>query len=277
MMMKVVLAVVMSQFVRSKVDPNTPTSQCLWWTENTVIEIHQSITGNPETPGDTEFTAFLAAMETWNKKLTSCASLTLKEVARTQSRTVGYLDAGPNENIALFRQRRCTATECEKDGCGNTYDCWEHQQQAIAITTTSYIPTTGRVLDSDIEYNKPSFIFTTVDKPLCPSGQFDTDCVATDIQNTTTHELGHLLGLAHTSSVKSTMSDTADASELRKRVLDADTARFVCEVYPKGGASKTCFLLTASPTLGKSAPGCQSVPGVLWLGLGALLRARRKK
>ncbi len=105
---------------------------------------------------------------------------------------------------------------------------------------------------------------------------FNTNCVASDVQNTTTHELGHLLGLGHSSAAGSTMSFRANPGELSKRVLDADSARFVCDVYPAGKPSRTCKIVPVSSELGTAARGCTSAPGALIFALAALLMRRRR-
>ncbi|MDP1828411.1 MAG: myxosortase-dependent metalloprotease, MXAN_2677/MXAN_2678 family [Archangium sp.] len=283
MILQVALTIALSQAVRSRVDDKNPDSQCLWWPEDTAIQLRLSADGNPLTPADTEFAAIGRAITTWQTKLNSCSSLTLAEGARTGARQVGYFDKQANENIAVFRLRRCSevapagdACHGEADNCGNQYDCWQHQEAAIAITTTSFNPQTGRILDSDIEYNSPTFTFSTVDSPPCPAGQLSTNCVAADVQNTTTHELGHLLGLGHSPAASSTMGTRANPGELSKRVLDADTAQFVCDVYPRGRPAQTCFLTPVSSQLGKSASGCTAAPGGLLLALAALLLRRRR-
>ena len=285
MMLKVILAVALSQYVRSRVDDKNPNSQCLWWPENQTIELRQSVDGNVENAGDAEFQAFAAAMGTWQTQLGSCASLALQEGTRTQTRKTGYFATGSNENIAVFRLRRCSAVvpandPClgEADDCGNQFDCWQHAQDAIAITTTSFKSETGRIIDSDIEFNSPAFIFTTVDSPVCPRGNYSTSCVATDVQNTTTHELGHLLGLAHTATTSSTMAKAADPGELSKRLLDSATAKYVCDVYPRGKPSRSCVLPQVSPDLGKTARGCQVSPGTLvFVAAAWAIRRRRRR
>ena len=285
MILKVVLGIALSQYVRSKVDDKDPGSQCLWWPENSALVLRQSADGNPETPGDSEFTAISDAVATWRVQLNACSSLVLSDGPRTQTRKVGYFEEEQNENIAVFRLRRCSdvapagdACFGKADNCGNQYDCWQHQESAIAITTTSYNPDTGRILDSDIEFNTPSFVFSTVPTPPCLAGQYKTSCVATDVQNTTTHELGHLLGLSHSSTAGSTMSTRANPGELSKRVLDSQTAQFVCDAYPAGRPSRTCVIKPVSSELGKPAFGCQAAPlGWLALGLVPWLRRRRNR
>lgn len=279
-----VVALTLSQsYVRSRVSTD-PASQCLWWLENTQITLHQNDAGNPEN-GGSEFTAIGAAITTWQTQLNSCSSLSMIDGTRTSSRAVGYFSNQDNENLTVFRLKRCSAVvpagdSCklaENDDCGTRYDCWQHQDAAIAITTTTYSPTSGRILDADIEYNQPSFLFTTVNSPVCPSGQARLDCVVTDIQNTTTHELGHVLGLSHSTAAGSTMAARANAGELSKRFLDADTAQFACDVYPKGKPTRTCFIPVVDAEIGKAATGCSSAPWPLLLGVGALLRRRRNR
>lgn len=282
MTLSLVTALVVSQgYVRSRVDDKDPASQCLWWIENTRVEFHQSADGNPENAGDAEFVAIGKAITTWQTQLDSCSSLSVVDGPRTTSRAVGYFENSDNENITVFRLKKCSEVvpandACRgNDNCGNNFDCWQHQEAAIAITTTSYNPKTGRVLDSDIEFNVPSFLFTTVDTPPCPAGQVSLNCVVTDIQNTTTHEIGHSLGLAHSGTLGSTMSPRANSGETSKRTLDADTARFVCEAYPKGAATKTCFITHVDDSLG-TAIGCSTGEG-LWLVLGALALIRKRR
>lgn len=283
---KVVLALALSQgYVRSKVTDGDPSSQCLWWKEGTAIIFHQNVDGNPETPGDSEFLAAQRAFATWQEQMNLCGNLSVSEGERTTSRLVGYDDqATSNENIVVFRVAKCmdraAAThQCWKDDdCGNQFDCWQHSAGAIAITTTSYNPQTGRILDSDIELNAPSYIFTTVDSPPCIPPDFRTTCVATDVQNTLTHEVGHSLGLSHISTPGSTMNPRADPGETSKRVLDIGSKKYVCDAYPKGLPTKTCVINTFDGNLGKPAGGCASAPGgaVALLALAGLLLRRRR-
>jgi MYXO-CTERM domain-containing protein len=285
MLPKLALVLVLAQYNRSRVNDRDPASQCLWWQEGTTITMRQQVDGNPETPGETEFEAVSRSISSWQAQLAACGSLTLEEGPRTASREVGYFERRPNENIVLFRQRSCsdaapaTASCRDSNSCGNAYDCWQHAPGAIAITTTSYEPGTGRILDSDIEFNTPNFIFTTVDSPPCVSPIFNTGCVATDVQNTATHEFGHVLGLGHIDVAGSTMSARASSGETSKRVIDDGSRQFICDVYPRGQPAKTCVLLKADPVLGET-PGCGCTAGdsAGWglLGLAAVARRRRR-
>jgi len=279
------LLLTQTSYNRSRVgsDDTNLNAQCLYWKEGTVIEYHQNADGNPET-GDSAFTAITTAFDSWQAQLDFCGSLSFKEGARTTSRQVGYVDAATdNENIVLFREKKCTAVAPTTDACwgkgtcGNAYDCWQHSVGAIAITTTSYTPSSGKILDSDVELNQPSFIFTTVDSPVCVAGHYTTGCVATDVQNTVTHEVGHVLGLAHISLAGSTMFPRADPGDLGKRVIDPGSKQFICDVYPKGGVSKSCLTVPFDGKLGKPSQGCAAAPGGLVFALAAVLALRRRR
>jgi hypothetical protein len=273
-------------YIRSRVDPGGPTDHCLYWAQNTTITWHAEQTGNPDTTGDTEFTAFEKSFATWNAQLTSCSSLVFAEGPKTTSRTVGY-DKTPGatqENILVFRFKTCTVPMTDpcwdpaSDDCGNKYDCWQHNTSAIAITTTTYDPQSGRILDADIEFNQPSFVFTTVDPPpICVKPNYNQSCVATDVQNTTTHEAGHMLGLAHTLYPGSTMNPTAPPGETSKRILDDGTKSFPCDAYPKGKPSEDCVIIAEHEpvVLGPPKTGCSSAEGLMIPALLLLARRRR--
>jgi hypothetical protein len=274
---QVLATLVLSQYARSRVDRDDSDSQCLWWQEDTIITVEQSATGNPETPGESEYFAVTAAFTSWSQQLSVCGSLRFQEQARTDSR----LTSDDGRTLVLFRQTDCdevTPACADPRKCGNERDCWEHANGALAITTTTYDPISGRISDSDIELNTPRFIFTTVDSPPCVSPLFETNCVASDVQNTLTHEVGHVLGLGHSPDPNSTMGASAQPGETSKRSLDADSKLFICDVYPVGKVSRSCKLPAYDGVLGRAKAGCTSVPGPvlqLWLWVLLLLGAAR--
>nr|WP_242544456.1 myxosortase-dependent metalloprotease, MXAN_2677/MXAN_2678 family [Corallococcus sp. NCSPR001] len=226
---------------------------CLVWPGRDYV-YHLDAAGSTRTPGDTEFAAMEAAFDAWRALSTTCSDFRFIR-GEDWSRTVeiGYDQEHPfdNYNVVTFRERNCQDVAppndaCwEEETCGNVYQCWAHGGATIGLTTSSFSFKDGSVVDSDIELNAaetdygPSFLFTTVNGPPC-SGTPSTGCVATDVQNTMTHEIGHVVGLDHVFSAGSTMEATASQGETSKRVIDAGSAAGFCSAYPRGLPPTQC-------------------------------------
>src|SRR5262249_42455775 len=77
---------------------------------------------------------------------------------------------------------------------------WPHPDKApaLALTTVSFDPTSGAIVDADMEINTADFQFTT-------DGSGGNDLLAV-----VTHEAGHFLGLAHTNLYDGTPTMTAN-------------------------------------------------------------------
>ncbi len=287
-------------FVRSRVRQNNPGSQCLFWTVPT-IQWQLSSVGNPkssEAQKQNEFAAIRRSFQSWQDVFEACGNLRFQEgpLVDGERNTVGYNPRGENRNLVLFRSVDCDAVappevECDEDtDCGNAYDCWDSNASTIALTLTTYDEKSGIIYDSDIQLNAAHFVFTTVDSPpypACPQpiSSNPGNCVATDVQNTMTHEIGHLIGLDHTWASRSVMYPQAPAGETSKRTIDAGSRDFVCQAYPKGRASQSCFTPTpeegaSSAKLGDLAFGCSSSGAEAWLPAMAgfaLLAWRRRR
>lgn len=277
-------------YVRSLIDDGDPSVGCQYWTDATIpwVQATQGNTGPSPTPGDTEFTSITASFQSWQAQSNLCGNFTLQEAARIPDRTIGYKQetGAVNQNLVLFRPGLCTqiapsGDSCFQAGtCGNQFDCFEYDPGNIAITTTTFSSRTGRIFDADIELNGTK-VLTTVDSPPCPrTGPFTQACVAFDVQNTMTHEIGHFMGLSHAASATSTMYFQASPGELIKRNLDADTRRFVCDAYPRGLPSQPCVIRPASadpmPVNGCGvAPGAVALAGVAVVGVLGMARRRR--
>ncbi|MEK7704285.1 MAG: matrixin family metalloprotease [Myxococcota bacterium] len=236
--------------------------------------------GTADIAGTNEFAVMSASFVVW-QNLTdagegpSCASwpdevdLTFTEVPKEPARTTigyDYLHPSENENLLIF------------------YDTgWPHADLGsgiIALTTTTYNAQTGEIIDADIELNSERFRFTVGDTS-----------VSTDLENTTVHEIGHVLGLGHTSVTAATMYAGAELGETSKRTLACDDRDGIAFKYPAGAANGYCSPAVAScgycapagtPTSdvditvegkdsGLGGCGCRASGAGSWALLGSLL------
>ncbi len=153
---------------------------------------------------------------------------------------------------------------------------WRHGPGVLALTTLTFSTCTGRIVDADIELNAAEFTFSA--SPLPPPN-------TVDLQNTVTHEVGHLLGLDHSGVPGSTMFFNAPDAETTKRTLTDDDIAGLCCLYrpdaPMVVPNNTCEGVdrasgaAATPDAGTptgGGGGCQSAtPGVAPGVSGALL------
>ncbi len=285
-------------YVRSRVRANDPSAHCLFWTVPS-IDWQLNRAGNPKSTDaqkQNEFTAIRASFQSWQDIFGACGNLNFQEGPLVDDRKVGYEVKGENRNLVLFRSRNCTNVAPSDDACwdeetcGNEFDCWDGDARTIALTLTTYDEKSGIIYDSDIQLNSAGFVFTTVNSPPYPTCSQPVtinpnNCVATDVQNTMTHEIGHLIGLDHTLAGGSTMYPQAPPGEVSKRSIDQGSRDFVCVTYPKGLPSQSCVTpsLSASgsvASLGPQATGCSSSGAESWLpalaGWGLLAWRRRR-
>ncbi len=279
-------------FVRTTVKgrPDLP----LHWGRRCIVH-RLNVQGSPTTPGRTEEPAIARAFATWSTASASCQADFQFVEGPPVPVSETHLGVEPRQAFMqlIFRTVDCASVvpvddpcridpETMHEVCANRYQCMFSQPGLIALTTTTYGISSGLISDADIEFDSSSSlahgpkVFTTVDSPPCPSpAEVSPECVATDLQNTLTHELGHALGLAHAPDRTSTMFESADLGETRKRTLDEGTVNGLCEAYPPSERATRCFdpFTEVSPVVG----GCTSVPDAVGLAaLWVLFRRRRR-
>jgi hypothetical protein len=166
----------------------------------------------------------------------------------------------------------------------------DHDANALALTLLWHDKNTGEILDVDMELNTGAGTFN--------------DCVAfpcslqmIDLQNTVTHEGGHLLGLGHSNVAGSTMeASTQSNMEITKRTLEADDRAGYCALMlpeftcsgtkctcpaPPIVSSKTvtrtcnCRMLGAQPMA--SSTGMLAGAAALTLAVGRWRRRQRRR
>lgn len=261
--------------------------RCVTWNER-AFTYHLTREHGGRANATAELAAIDAAFATWQALADTCSDFTFTRGEAVASFAVGQ--GSPQDNLVVFRGSDCAQVvheddPCWDDGsCSAAFGCWSHGSDIIGLTTVTYAKRTGVALDADIELNAASFVFTTVASPPCDGTTLD-GCVAYDVQNTVTHEIGHAVGFDHVTAARSTMAPTAPVGETSKRIIDLGTANGFCTTYPRGQPPVPCDeQLVASRHLKASTTGtlgCQaagSPPPVIWVPwmAGFLLWAMRR-
>lgn len=216
---------------------------CVTW-NNRTFTYHSAIEGSSRITGDAEFAAIDAAFASWQALSNTCSDFTFVSGPRVTSPSSGK--GSERQNVVVFRESACAqvvpqSDPCLSDGsCSAVYGCWSHSSTTIGLTSVTYSTRTGIAVDADIELNGADFVFTTVASPPCAQGSALANCVAYDVQNTMTHEIGHVVGFDHVASPSSTMAPTAPMGETSKRIIDLGTADGFCSTYPRGQPPTPC-------------------------------------
>lgn len=151
----------------------------------------------------------------------------------------------------------------------------ESGAETLALTTVFFNPNTGEIYDANVEINSNLQTFALTE------AQYPT----VDLNAVLTHELGHFLGLSHSSITSATMFSNYDAG---MKTLEADDVAAICASLPpnretadtdlpRHGFSTDCGVAEkgcCSSTIGGPSPSGQRL-GLWAFGLGlCALRAR---
>jgi hypothetical protein len=248
----------------------TKAGHSLYW-ESGCVFVTVDAPGTAVIPGDGEFSVIDAAIDEWNSRTADCSYLTVVNEGRKA------LEVGKDKvNLIKFRD----TTWCRPAVDDDSARCYSGQ--AAGITTAVYIDDNtssrdGAIIDADIEINAVNFAVSVNGEPR------GIGCQA-ELQNTLTHELGHLHGLEHpclasgdpqrvdnlgrpvplcglamdSTITESTMYNFQDCGEIKKETLEPDDIAAICETYPTNKDPGTCGPVPPSTA------GCCSASGRGW-------------
>jgi hypothetical protein len=191
-------------------DPDAP---FLFWKRScTSYQFNTQLFDQIERMKEPEIRAsFQAAFDTWARvSCTGRAPFLVEQLPGTTESGSEYVRNAANEMVVLALDAK---------GWSALPD---HSPRAIAMTLMWHSRTTGEILDTDIELNLGAGTFAD-----CVAGSCNGSMV--DLQNTITHEAGHVLGLGHSTDVDSTMAaQTVGAIDIQKRSLAPDDIAGYC-------------------------------------------------
>lgn len=158
------------------------------------------------------FAAFDKSFAAWSSQ--DCTCIHFKKGGVVSDNQLGYDQSAPdkNKNLLIFRTAK---------------NSWTHERLAVAVTSTIFKKNNGEIVAFDIELNAEHFNFSL-------DGASVDGKPTMDVQNTITHEVGHVIGLDHSSNRSATMFAAGLPNETKKRKLHTDDIDGLCTIYPKG-------------------------------------------
>src|SRR4051794_18296027 len=268
-----------SAYVRTVTSTGAP----MYW-NRTVITINAYL-GDPPEPliGQDILFAAQSAAAAWSRDRVGCTSIELR-IAASQERSAPVMLDGVSR-MTFRRETWCKDPQTADEAC---YDPF-----ALAVTSVFARKNDGEIIDADVELNAVTFVWADLARNPGDTGSLQ------DLQNTLTHEFGHLIGLDHTCFISGTRPGAVDdrgqpvpscghasdeikattmfaaviPGDLERRSLSPDDRRGVCEIYPP-----------VDLTLEAGAPGCSlsrarggAAAGWAALLLAAAIRSFRRR
>lgn len=260
-----------SAYVRSRTGNGTPVKF-----DSACVFLQADTKGSVDVPFATVTGMIDKCFSNWNG-IASCSYLQLKSDA-PEALHARY----DGTNVLEF----LSTTWCHPADKHSPENCYD--SAAAAITTVFYLDRPGQkfdgtIIDADIEMNEVNFTF--VELPSAMPARAGT--AKADLENTLTHEIGHLMGLDHTCAdsatpanavdengarppncdelgsvsaavrakiEEATMYNRADQGETKKRTPTDDDVAGICAAYPASAKAPT----RCEPVdLSRYTDGCQ--------------------
>lgn len=150
---------------------------------------------------------------------------------------------------------------------------WPYADEALAVTLVTLNARTNELLDADVAFNAEEHRFKVLpDAARRDESNFD------DVQNTITHELGHVLGLMHNTAKEDlVMYPSAAPGEIEKRVLKQDDLDGLISLYGTAApVSQVGTPTTPLDNVGCSSTGSSAPVWLFVVPLFTLLFPRRR-
>jgi hypothetical protein len=269
----------------------TTTGVPVWWLSPRVTMDIYLGAPPPNMTAEQYWNASQLAAQAWSHADIACTGLTIT-MTRNEAATadVGF----DRKNVIVFRQDNWCQPATAQDPAPPCYPA-----NAMAVTTLVKNKITGEIVDADTEINAVHFAWADlVANPAEANGS------TADFQNTLTHELGHVIGLAHNcyipndgpaplvdntgkpeiacgasnvpaSVTDATMYPVVATSDTDRRTLSPDDEQAVCDIYP----GQTVFLggsgcAVASPAFASDRGWAIGLACFLAMAALAYLRSR---
>lgn len=237
-------------FVRSRTaDSCNP----IFWRQSCVY-IQPDNTFVPDLAGADVERIIQKSVNNWMTRTTG-SFFKLNYLPASEPKSVTYKD---HLSVVVFR----SGTKfCRPASDGSAQVCYD--ASAAAVTTVSYInkkgdPDDGLIVDADIELNAVNNQFVEIGKNLPASDGRNQ----TDLENTLTHELGHLMGLDHTCRLSADPACLTDDQGQPRQTCDAiDRGRLLNPTYQAIYVT-SMFAIAPQKDIEKRTPKADDVTGI---------------